>query len=192
MKGHLVTGAAGAERGSITAWESLVIEAVGNVIEFWGFKATQGKVWALLYLLGRPLNAAELQRMLGLSKGAISQVTRELEQWGVVERVRRPGVESWLFEAETDLMRMVVRVISDREAKFVARVEADLAEAERLARADRGAAKDELERIVRIRALARYTGIAIEGFLKTARLDVKSLSGVLKGSALRLVRRMKP
>ena len=33
-------------------WESLAIDAVGNVIEFWGFKHNQGRVWAVLYLRG--------------------------------------------------------------------------------------------------------------------------------------------
>jgi HTH-type transcriptional regulator, glycine betaine synthesis regulator len=173
-------------------WESLVVDAVGNVIEFWGFKANQGRVWALLYLRGRPLGAAEIREALGLSKGAVSMVTRELEQWGVVHRVRRSSATAWQFDAETELLRMVTRVIADREAQFIERVEADLVEGERQARASGSAGRLTLERIARMRALAELTHRAIQAFVKTARLDARGLSGVLKGATLQLVRKRKP
>lgn len=175
-------------RGNLLPWESLVADAVGNAIEFWGFKANQGRVWAVLYLRNRPLTAAEVQRELGISKGATSMVLRELEGWGVVNRVRLPRVDAWHFEAETDLLRMVRRVITDREAPFIARVESDLAEAERLARAAKSAAGlSAVERISQLRKMAGMTRKALEMFLKTSRLDVGAIAGVLRGSAARLL-----
>ena len=65
--------------GNLAPWEALVVETIGNVIGFWNFKRNQGRVWALLYLRDRPLSAGELQEALGLSKGASSMITRELE-----------------------------------------------------------------------------------------------------------------
>ena len=41
-----------ASSGGLPRWEALTTDAVGNVIEFWGFKHNQGRVWALLYLRG--------------------------------------------------------------------------------------------------------------------------------------------
>ena len=49
-----------AERGHSTGlpqWEAMAIDAVGRVIEFWGFKRNQGRVWALLYLRSVPMSA---------------------------------------------------------------------------------------------------------------------------------------
>ena len=33
--------------GTLAPWEALVVDAVGNVIDFWKFKRNQGRVWAL-------------------------------------------------------------------------------------------------------------------------------------------------
>ena len=179
-------------RGTLPPWESLVTDAVGNAIEFWGFKANQGRVWALLYLRNRPFTAAEVQRELGLSKGATSMVLRELEGWGVVQRVRLPRADAWHFQAETDILKMVRRVIADREAPFVTRVESDLAEAERLARGARNVAPEALERITRLRTLAQLTRGALQAFLKTSRLDVRGIGDVLMSSASRWGRARRP
>jgi DNA-binding transcriptional regulator GbsR (MarR family) len=170
-------------------WESLVIDAVGNVIEFWGFKANHGRIWALLYLRGEPLSAAQIQEELALSKGAVSMVTRELEQWGVAHRVRVAGAGSWLFDAETNLKEMIGRVLSDREARFVSRIETDLAEAERLARASGDASRDQIEKITRMRALAHGISEALAAFLATARLDFTAMGDILTRSAKSLIRR---
>lgn len=161
-------------------WEALATDAVGNAIEFWGFKRNQGRVWALLYLRGVAMEAAELQRALGLSKGAVSMVVRELERWGVVRRVRTPQSASWRFVAETDLMRMIGRVLSERELAFVTRVRADLEEAERAAKRAGSVPREVQARIGRMRILSQLAEKAIEGFLRTARLDVKRFVGVLR------------
>ncbi len=166
--------------GRLQPWELKVVEAVGTVIEFWGFKRNQGRVWALLYLRGRPLSAIELQEELGLSKGAVSMVTRELEQWGVLKRGRRPGDPVWRFLAETDLMRMVGRVIREREAPMVARVRTELEDAEKKARADKATPRDVLSRIQRMRLMASLVDKALSTFLQTARLDVGGALTVLE------------
>jgi DNA-binding transcriptional regulator GbsR (MarR family) len=160
-------------------WEALVVEAAGNVIEFWGFKANHGRIWALLYLHGRAWSAAEIGRTLRLSKGAVSMVTREMERWGVLARVRGPGAGSWLFVAETDFIAMITRVLAERELRFIARVKSDLARAERLARGK--APPEVLERMARLRSLAQLVDQAVSVFVRTARLDVRGALGILTG-----------
>ena len=159
-------------------WESLIIDAVGNVIELWGFKANEGRVWALLYLRGRPHTAAQIGQALALSKGAVSMVTREMEQWGVLHRARE-GAGPWRFVAETDFLSMIGRVVETREARFVGRVKADLARAELLARGQ--ASPAQLERIARMRRLAELVERSVAVFLKTARFDVAGALGILAG-----------
>lgn len=171
-------------------WERLVTDAVGTTIEFWGFKLNHGRVWALLYLRGRALDASEIREVLGLSKGAVSMVTRELESWGVVHRTRPPGEAIWRFRAETELREMITRVIADREARMVRRVETDLQEATRRAKAARASAAD-LEKLGRLNSLAEAMRVALEAFLATARLDVRSLAHILAGEAGRRVQRLR-
>lgn len=182
MKGYLLSPKAGplTSDGQLQRWESLVVDAVGSAIEFWGFKQNHGRAWALLYLRDQPLTALEIQRALGLSKGAVSMVTRELEQWGVVHRVRGSAESTWRFQAETDLMRMIGRVISEREARFVERIEWDLEQALTLAK-QAHAPRAALARIERMRVLAKLTRKAVTAFLATARLDVRALANILRG-----------
>lgn len=166
------------ESGRLSSWDSLVVEACGRIIEFWGFKQNQGRVWALLYLRGRSLTAAELMEDLGLSKGAVSMLTRELEGWGVITRTRGAGAGVYRFEAETDLMQMISRVLGQRETALVSRVKSDLEEALRLAKAD-GAPDGVVDRIDRMRKLASLVEQAVRVFQQTARLDVARAISVL-------------
>ncbi len=165
-------------------WESLAIDAVGNVIEFWGFKHNQGRVWAVLYLRGVSMTATQLEEELGLSKGAVSMLVRDLERWGVVVRIRQPGTGAWHFRAETDLVRMVSRVIQERESAFISRIHSDLEEARRLASAS-GVGKERLARLEKLTALAAGAERAFRIFLRTARVDLSSLLAALGEGKLR-------
>jgi len=158
--------------GTLAPWEALAVDAVGSVIDFWNFKRNHGRVWALLYLRDRALTAAELQEALGLSKGAVSMLVRELEQWGVVTRARSTSAEAQRFVAETDLMKMLGRVLSAREAGLVASVKQDLEEAESLARSELALDRAVLDRLRRMRSLATMVDRALRLFLTTARLDL--------------------
>src|SRR4051794_17835694 len=172
MKGYLWTNAAETAKGTdaehLAEWEAVAVEAVGNVIEFWGFKRNQGRVWGLLYLRDEALTAAEIESELDLSKGGVSMLLRDLERWGVILRVRSPGDVSWRYRAETDMLRMVTRVLQEREAEFMSRIRADLEEARKLATESK-APKDRLQRLARMTTLAEQTEKALRLFLKTAK-----------------------
>lgn len=181
MKGYLWQEEAGEEHSrALNHWEAVAIDAVGNVIEFWGFKRNQGRVWALLYLRDVALSAAEIEKELALSKGGVSMLTRDLERWGVVLRVRTPGDSSWRYRAETDLLKMARRVIEEREFLFIARIRADLEEARKLAEADATTTKGQIYRLKRMETLAETTEKALRLFLKTSRLDVGSMFEVFR------------
>lgn len=159
--------------------ECQAADAVGNFIEFWGFKRNHGRIWALLYLRAQALTAAELQEELGLSKGGVSMMTRELERWGVIHRRRQPGAGGWRFEAETDFMAMVGRVMREREALVVSRIKADLSAAREQARAA-GAEPGLVDRMGRLVSLATLGEGAIKLFLRTAQVNVASAVEILK------------
>jgi HTH-type transcriptional regulator, glycine betaine synthesis regulator len=186
MKGYLWTegledrGAQAPVPARLAPWEAIAVDAVGHVIEFWGFKRNQGRVWALLYLRGEPLNAGEIERELELSKGGVSMLLRDLERWGVVRRVRLPRDTVWRYGAETDLVRMVTHVVEEREVRFISRIRADLAEARRLAVAAGSVAREQLGRLERMATLADQVERALQLFLKTARLDVGGILGALQ------------
>lgn len=186
MKGYLWTGGPSAERrgsagaggpSGLARWEAIAVDAVGNVIEFWGFKRNQGRVWALLFLRGEPKSAPDIEAELSLSKGGVSMLLRDLERWGVVQRVREPGSAAWLYRAETDLVRMATRVIEERELTFIANVRADLQLARELAE-DAHAPRETLGRLGKMSMLAEQAERALRVFVKTSRLDFSGFFGV--------------
>jgi HTH-type transcriptional regulator, glycine betaine synthesis regulator len=191
MKGYLWTGGLeagrgeGSSNGRLAPWEAIAVDAVGNVIEFWGFKRNQGRVWALLYLRGEPLTAGEIERELDLSKGGVSMLLRDLERWGVVRRVRLPQDSAWRYGAETDLIRMVSHVVEEREAGFIERIRADLSEARRLAEEAGNVPQEHLARLEKMATLAEHVERALRLFVKTARLDVGGILGALREESTR-------
>ncbi|MFN0061086.1 MAG: GbsR/MarR family transcriptional regulator [Myxococcaceae bacterium] len=158
--------------GQLARWEAIAADAVGQVIEFWGFKRNHGRVWALLYLRGQPLSAQHIEQELGLSKGGVSMWIRDLERWGVVLRVREPSSAAWFYRAEIDLLRMVRRVLEEREAGLIARIRADLLEAKRLAGLTPTVRRDALARLDRMLLVAQAAEKALRAFVKTAQLDL--------------------
>jgi len=183
VKGYLWTQEVPTDREALARlrpWEAIALDAVGNVIEFWGFKRNQGKVWALLYLREAALTAAELELELSLSKGGVSMLLKDLERWGVVVRVRNPGDAAWRYSAETDLLKMARRVIEEREFSFIERVRADLEEARRLAQADAGIPRAMVQRLEKMERLAEAMEKAVKLFLKTSRLDVNHFFEVFR------------
>lgn len=173
----------------LAPWEERVADAVGNVIEFWGFKRNQGRVWAVLYVRDAALSASEIQSVMGLSKGAVSMIMRELDQWGVVRRVRRSGGSSWRYAANTELLEMVNRVLATREVTFLSRVRADLKAAEAAAKLDPDVGEDVVGRVTQMRRLADLVERSVRAFLSTARLDISGLVGVLHDKVRRGVSR---
>lgn len=182
MKGHLVANEP-PDRDKVAPlarWEAIAIDAVGNVIEFWGFKRNQGRVWAFLYLRGEAFSASAIEKQLELSKGGVSMLLRDLERWGVVRRVRAPGQSAWRYQAETEFVKMVTRVIEERETQFIGRVRADLAEARRLAAEAGDVVSAQVGRLEKMAALADHTDRALKLFLRTARLDASAMFGIFK------------
>ncbi len=160
-----------------------VADAVGALMELWGFRRQLGRLWAVLFLSEKPLAAPELCERLQISTGLLSMSLAELRGWGVVRPVDVPGDRKEHYEAETNVWKMVRRVLAEREKKAVQEALAAFDRALRevkAARVDqdaavRAAAKFKLERLEQLVALAR-TGLAmLDSLLQEARADVGPL-----------------
>jgi len=99
--------------------ELRIAEVIGGLMEFWGFKAVMGRLWAVLYLSPEPLSAAELGERLSISAGAVSMGLADLQKWGVAKKAWRPGERRDYYEAETSIWKMVSRVFRERELAYV-------------------------------------------------------------------------
>jgi DNA-binding transcriptional regulator GbsR (MarR family) len=111
---------------------SLVASAIGEVMEFWNFKPSMGRIWAVLYLSNHPLDAEEIEARAGLSAGSVSMTMQDLLHWGVIRRVHQAEGRRRMYEAETDIWTLVARVFRERELRLVVRTVERLGEAARL------------------------------------------------------------
>lgn len=96
-----------------------VCDAVGRLLELWGFRRNLGRIWALLYLRSEPVGAAEIALSLGMSRGSTSMSLQELLRWGVIRKSWKPGERKDFFEAEEDVAKVIVRVLRERELPAV-------------------------------------------------------------------------
>lgn len=168
------------ESEMLEPWEVQVIDAVGSLIEFWGFKRNQGRLWTLLYLRDESMTSVQLQTLLDLSKGSVSTITRDLEHWGVIHRLRISGKTSWYFRAETDLLKMVSHVIKEREAKVVSRVREDLEAAIETAEASGTVSGPRFERLKQLKILASLTENLLSVVLQASKWSMDGFQGALE------------
>lgn len=96
-----------------------VCDAIGRLMEFWGFKRNLGRIWTLLYLHPHPLSVQQIQDALVMSSGASSMALRDLEHWGVAHRRWAPGERKDYWEAESDIWKMITRVMNERERNWI-------------------------------------------------------------------------
>jgi DNA-binding transcriptional regulator GbsR (MarR family) len=162
--------------------ELLAADAIGDVIEHWGFRKALGRAWTMLYLADDALGAAELGERLSMSAGAVSMTLTELQRWGVVRRVWKPGERREFYEAETDFWKMISRVVHDRERSLVTSVRERLEQSRALLRKapSTAANRARVERVGRLHAFASMAESVIGSFLASRRADFSEFSNLLQ------------
>lgn len=151
-----------------------IADAIGALIEHWGFKRNMGRVWAVLYLEQQPLSAADLGERLSLSSGAMSMLLAELGQWGVVRKAWVPGERRDFYEAETSIWKMVSRVLRERELRWIQDA------LEQFAAADAALAADPEPRGSRLAGIASR----VNGLTQLARVGAHLIESILSGESV--------
>jgi DNA-binding transcriptional regulator GbsR (MarR family) len=90
-------------------------EAIGKVMELWGFKRIHGMVWTFIYLNPGPTSAQDVKAGLGISSGLASMTLGDLQHWDVVHRHSLPGERRDHYEAEINIWRPILKVLRERE-----------------------------------------------------------------------------
>ncbi len=90
-----------------------VTDAVGAFIEYWGFKAVHGRVWALLALRREPMAQTEIAEFLGVSRSLISGSVSELSSQGLVVPVG--DHRNAPYSAALDVWPVIKDVLRGRE-----------------------------------------------------------------------------
>jgi DNA-binding transcriptional regulator GbsR (MarR family) len=163
-------------QGPLQRVDLAVADAVGALMELWGFRRQLGRVWAVLFLSERPLAAPELCARLEISTGLLSMSLAELRRWGVVRPVEVPGDRKEHYEPETNVWRLVARVLREREQRAVQGAVAAFEGALHDARA----ALAELD--PEVKAAARFKARRLEVLLDLSRAALNVLRMLVEGA----------
>ncbi len=158
-------------------------QAVGSLMELWGFKRIHGALWTYLYMSDRPLDAQELREGLHISSGLVSMTLHELMRWGVVTRQIVPGTRRERYRAEPDIWRAVFKVLRERELFCLRLAVEELSGASKvLGRVPPpqgfGRAKSQVDELVSLGELAHDL---LDTFLAAGTLDIRRVRQVRLG-----------
>ncbi|MEC7983954.1 MAG: hypothetical protein VX278_02250 [Myxococcota bacterium] len=118
------------------------------------------------------MRSAEIQKVLGLSKGAVSMLMQDLEQWKVV--VANKDQKPRTYVANEHIAQMIIGVFRQREAGLLKRTKRILEEAHREAQQDQASPK-KLQRIQSMLNLATFMNQFLNMLSSLNPLNVQTL-----------------
>jgi DNA-binding transcriptional regulator GbsR (MarR family) len=162
----------------------LAADTMGEIVAFWGFKASMGRIWTLLYLSRAPLPADVIAKRTQLSTGAVSMALQDLLQWGIADRAVVSGARKRHYQAETDVWAIVRRIIRDRELRLVGRAVERFSEAVRVLETSLDEHSDDDTRFMldRLRGLLKLSNIGyrlVESFAEVGTFTLDPIRGAL-------------
>lgn len=100
------------------AQEQFILEW-GRMSSSWGINRTMAQILALLFTASEPMTVDEIMERLRISRGNASMSLRDLMDWGIVRRFRRPGERRDTYISESDPWIMFAKVVRERKRREV-------------------------------------------------------------------------
>jgi DNA-binding transcriptional regulator GbsR (MarR family) len=156
----------------------VVSDTIGQLVEFWGFKRIMGRLWAVVYLSTEPLSTKDLASRLQVSPSLVSVTINELLQWGCLRRALKQGGRADLYEAETNLWKMLSKVFKEREAFRLEEAMERLASAKNAVGRSSAQKKRLAGRIEKLERLAMIVRGLVDLLVQEGQLDVSGLKDI--------------
>src|ERR1700745_3008799 len=83
----------------------------------WGINRTMAQIHALLLISPDPLTQDDIMEELNISRGNVNMNTRELINWGLIDRVILSGERKEYFSAEKDIWKVATQIIKERKKR---------------------------------------------------------------------------
>jgi DNA-binding transcriptional regulator GbsR (MarR family) len=83
----------------------------------WGINRTVSQIHALLYFMGRPLNAEQIASTLQVARSNVSNSLKELQSWNLVQITHLMGDRRDHFSTSLDIWHLFNTVIAERKAR---------------------------------------------------------------------------
>jgi len=113
----------GEDRGrlspEVTAAQDQFILEWGRMSSSWGINRTMAQIHALLLVTGRPHSVDELIERLHISRGNASMNLRDLIDWGIIQRFRKPGDRKDIYVSNEDIWQVFARVVRERKRREI-------------------------------------------------------------------------
>lgn len=93
------------------------MELCADTVQQLGLPRSVGQIYGVIYASPQPLAFADVVAALGISSGSASQGLRFLRELGALRLVDDPVGRRELFEAETELRRLLAGVLRHRFAE---------------------------------------------------------------------------
>ncbi|SFM14985.1 GbsR/MarR family transcriptional regulator [Rugamonas rubra] len=148
----------------------------GEMGSRWGINRTVGQMYALLYVLGRPLNADEIADFLGFSRSNVSMGLKELQSWRLVKLLHQPGDRREYFEPPKDIWEIFKALLEERRRREVEPTLSML----RDALLDTPATEEDRIAQQRMREMYDLIELSSSWFDDVQRLSPETLAGLMK------------
>ncbi|SJN41762.1 GbsR/MarR family transcriptional regulator [Psychrobacter sp. JB385] len=89
----------------------------GEMGSQWGVNRTMSQIHALLYIIDKPLNAEEITETLGVARSNVSNSIKELQHWGLVQKVSILGDRRDHFSTNTDVWELARIIVIERQKR---------------------------------------------------------------------------
>lgn len=93
------------------------IQSWGVLGTQWGINRTMAQIHALLLVSAGELSADDIMEQLQISRGNVNMNVRELIDWGLVEKILKPGERKEFFTAEKDIWKVAMRITKERKRR---------------------------------------------------------------------------
>lgn len=151
-----------------------LVDSIGDFIEYWGFKKIHGKIWALVFLAEKPVDANYLIEHLGVSKALVSMTLKDLLSYKVVleSSLKASTVH---YESNPDMADVILDVLMGREAKMLAKIKSSCEIVNCLEDSRRGPLASK-ERAEKLQNMVNTADKALKIFISLRQFNFKEIS----------------
>lgn len=102
---------------SLSPAASQFVESWGSLGVLWGLNRSMARIHALFLVSDDPIELDQVAKVLNISRGNASMCLKELRNWGVIQRVHKPGDRQDYYVAEPDVWTTFFRIAVERKKR---------------------------------------------------------------------------
>ncbi|MBI3550145.1 MAG: ArsR family transcriptional regulator [Elusimicrobia bacterium] len=85
----------------------------------WGLNRTECQIHGLLFLSEKALDAEDISQTLSIARSHVSASLKELQGWGIVRVVHKPGSRREFFECPQDVWEIFRTVVNEQKRREI-------------------------------------------------------------------------